>query len=543
MKSTASKGAFVGVALFLALILALVLLIFPSDDETEVGACLPGGAPTASFPAGTKVKPMKAETYQLTSGFGPRWGTMHQGQDFGSAAGEPIYATADGVVSKAGDASGFGQWIVIDHNIDGQIISSVYGHMFPEDLMVTPGQQVHAGQEIAKVGYNGEVSPPGPGGAHLHFEIWQGGHDSGEAVDPAAWITEAAEPDAPLSSTPAPGSSTPAPSTPDPGGDLPPLPESVGSEEHWQVDTVRLARAVAQKFPEIDAIGGWRPYDTYDDHPSGRAADIMIPGYDTGAGKELGDRIVEYLMANKIELHIEYIIWRQTYIPAEGSSNLMEDRGSPNDNHFNHVHVTTVGGGTPDTLTSYGPPPGAAGSPGAVPTPCGPNPAATGGDADLAPGKVPAEFEPWVIKAGNTCPQITPPLIAGQLQQEAGFNARAVSPDGAEGPAQFMPGTWPGYGRDDDGNGNASPYDIGDAVMAQGRYMCEIADQVDAGISGGSISAPNGPVELYLAAYNAGFGAVQSSGGFPTGSPDYVNQTRPYADQIAQYAVDYASIA
>ena len=121
MKSTAGKGTMVGVALFLALILALVLLIFP-DDEPTVGDCLPGGAPTATVPAGTKVKPMKAGTYQLTSGFGPRWGTMHKGQDFGSTAGEPIYATADGVVSKAGPATGFGQWIVIDHNIDGQII-------------------------------------------------------------------------------------------------------------------------------------------------------------------------------------------------------------------------------------------------------------------------------------------------------------------------------------------------------------------------------------------------------------------------------------
>ncbi|OZF41287.1 MULTISPECIES: M23 family metallopeptidase [Nocardiaceae] len=540
MKSTASKGTLVGVALFLALILALVLLIFPDDDEPKVGDCLPGGAPTATFPAGTKVKPMKDGTYQLTSGFGPRWGTMHKGQDFGSAAGEPIYATADGVVSKAGPATGFGQWIVIDHNIDGQIISSVYGHMFPDDLEVTPGQQVHAGQEIAKVGYNGEVSPPGPGGAHLHFEIWQGGHDAGEAVDPAPWIAAASEPDAPAGS---PATPSPSPTTPAPGGDLPPLPPSVGSEEHWQVDTVRVARSVAQKFPEIKTIGGWRPYDTYDDHPSGRAADIMIPDYDTGAGKELGDRVVEYLMANKTELHIEYIIWRQTYIPADGSSNQMEDRGSPTQNHFDHVHVTTVGGGMPDALTNYGPAPGAAGSPGAVPTPCGVNPAASGGEADLAPGKVPPEFEPWVIRAGNTCPQIRPPVIAGQLKQESGFNPRAVSPDGAEGAAQFMPGTWPGYGRDDDGNGSVSPYDIGDAVMAQGRYMCEIAGQVDAGIANGSISAPNGPLELYLAAYNAGFGAVQSSGGFPTGSPDYVNQTRPYADLIQQYATEFASIA
>lgn len=103
-----------------------------------------------------------------------------------------------------------------------------------------------------------------------------------------------------------------------------------------------------------------------------------------------------------------------------------------------------------------------------------------------------------------------------------------------------MPGTWPGYSQDDDGNGQVSPFDIGDAVMAQSRYMCEIADQVDAGIADGSLHAPKGPVELYLASYNAGFGAVQSSGGFPTGSSDYVVQTRPYVDKIQQNAATYA---
>ncbi|MGV9865712.1 peptidoglycan DD-metalloendopeptidase family protein [Rhodococcus koreensis] len=536
MKNPAGKIAVALIATFVVVIVALILLIFPSDEESEV--CPPGGAPAATFPPGTTVKPIKGGTYQLTSGFGPRWGTMHNGQDFGSAAGEPIYATADGVVSESGPASGFGQWIVIDHNVDGQMFSSVYGHMFAEDLMVKAGDQVRAGQQIAKVGYNGEVSPPGPGGAHLHFEIWQGGRNGGEAVDPTGWLADAAEPDAPVGAAPAPT----APQR-QADGDLPPLPESVGSEAHWQVDTIRVARAVAQKFPEVKTIGGWRPVDAYDDHPSGRAADIMIPDYNTGGGKELGDRIVEYLMANKAAFHLEYLIWRQQYILADGPSNLMEDRGSDTQNHFDHVHATTVGGGMPDTMTSYGTAPGAPGGPGAVPVPCGPNSAVTGGEADLAPGRLAAEFEPWVIKAGNICPQIRPPLIAAQIRQESGFDKNAVSPGGAQGPAQFMPGTWPGYGKDDDGNGQVSPFDVGDAVMAQGRYMCEIAGQVDAGVANHSIKAPNGAVELYLAAYNAGFGAVQSSGGFPTGSPDYVNQTRPYADQIQQYATEYAAVA
>ena len=65
------------------------------------------------------------------------------------------------------------------------------------------------------------------------------------------------------------------------------LPDSdkIVSEEHMQIDTIRIARAVAQRFPEIETIGGWRPYDAYPDHPSGRAADIMIPHWDTEEGK------------------------------------------------------------------------------------------------------------------------------------------------------------------------------------------------------------------------------------------------------------------
>ncbi|MBP1054198.1 M23 family metallopeptidase [Rhodococcus qingshengii] len=537
MKSSSSKAVVTGLCLIAAFVVLFTIILSP-EDETSTSCGGPGISSTApNLPAGTKVKPMKEGTYQLTSPFGPRWGTNHNGQDFGSEAGTPIYASADGVVAEAGPASGFGVWIVLDHNIDGQVWSTVYGHMFEKDLLVKTGDQVKAGQQIASVGYNGEVSPPGPGGAHLHFETWQGGRLSGgTAVDPAPWVAASTDIGAAPS---APSDSSVNALPPSTGGDLPPLPASMGSEEHWQVDTIRVARAVAQKFPELKTIGGWREFDAFDDHPSGRAADIMIPDYDTGAGKELGDRIAEYVMANKDAFHVEYIIWRQVYIPADGPSNQMDDRGSPTQNHYDHVHVTTVGGGHPNELTSYGSAPGAQGTAGSVAAKCAPNSSVSGGENNLQAGKVPPEFEPWIIKAGTMCPQIKSSLIAAQIQQESGFNVNAVSETGAQGPAQFMPGTWPGYGQDDDGNGTISPYDIGDAVMAQGRYMCELAGQVDAGIAAGTISAPNGPVELYLAGYNAGFGAVQSSGGFPTGSSDYVNQTRPYADKIQASAQQY----
>ena len=56
--------------------------------------------------------------FVVTSGFGPRWGTTHWGTDFGrdgGCGGAPVYAVKDGTVTRAGPASGFGQWVTVDH--------------------------------------------------------------------------------------------------------------------------------------------------------------------------------------------------------------------------------------------------------------------------------------------------------------------------------------------------------------------------------------------------------------------------------------------
>ena len=111
----------------------------------------------------------------FTSGFGMRWGAMHNGIDIANAVGTPIKAVMDGVVIDSGPASGYGNWIRIRHN-DGSV--SVYGHM--ETLAVAVGQQVYAGQEIAGMGSRGFST-----GSHLHFEI----HPDGTTpVDPKAWL-------------------------------------------------------------------------------------------------------------------------------------------------------------------------------------------------------------------------------------------------------------------------------------------------------------------------------------------------------------------
>lgn len=115
---------------------------------------------------------------------------QHRGIDFASVTpgksylGADILAAADGIVreSRSG-VSGFGCWVIVEHQIGGAMVHTVYGHMYPQDLLVAVGQKVTAGQPLARVGNNGDSSAP-----HLHFEVWPGGRYKGSAVDPAPWL-------------------------------------------------------------------------------------------------------------------------------------------------------------------------------------------------------------------------------------------------------------------------------------------------------------------------------------------------------------------
>jgi len=118
-------------------------------------------------------------TGRLTSCFCMRWGTMHWGIDIAAPMMTPIYAAADGVVTEAGPASGYGNAIYLQHE-NGDV--TVYGHM--EVVAVQAGDLVSAGQLIANVGSRGFSTGP-----HLHFEVYVGGLD-GERTDPVAWLAE-----------------------------------------------------------------------------------------------------------------------------------------------------------------------------------------------------------------------------------------------------------------------------------------------------------------------------------------------------------------
>ncbi len=103
---------------------------------------------------------------------------MHAGEDLvrGYSCGEIQYAAHSGTVSFAGRNGGYGIYIRIDH---GGGVSSAYGHIVDGGTLVRTGQQVVAGQPIARTGTTG-----GSTGCHLHFEI----RIDGNAVDPVAFM-------------------------------------------------------------------------------------------------------------------------------------------------------------------------------------------------------------------------------------------------------------------------------------------------------------------------------------------------------------------
>lgn len=127
---------------------------------------------------------------------------------------------------------------------------------------------------------------------------------------------------------------------------------------------------------------------------------------------------------------------------------------------------------------------------------------------------VPAAYRDDVLKAGNICAGVSPALIAAQIAAESNWDENAGSHAGAQGISQFMPATWNGgAGMDGDGDGKAEITNPHDAIYSQGNYMCAKLKEVDALLSAQSVAGDR--VELALAAYNAGTGAVESAGGIP----------------------------
>ena len=124
----------------------------------------------------------------ISDGFGPRvspcsgCSSHHEGVDFDPGFGAPVRAIATGVVVETNNPgwTALGIHVAIEHVIDGQTVTSAYGHMQAGSMPLHVGDTVFAGEPIGLVGSTGAST-----GAHLHFEIRVGGT---VPVDPSAWM-------------------------------------------------------------------------------------------------------------------------------------------------------------------------------------------------------------------------------------------------------------------------------------------------------------------------------------------------------------------
>lgn len=163
------------------LVLASAPVPTVADSEVAQGGGVPEEAPAApeAVPEAaiadvTAAHPVP-DKKRVGDGLGA--GRNHMGVDFPAELGAPIYAAVGGTVISSGSANGFGNWIRIR---DENNVVYVYGHMRAEDLLVSVGQNVSAGDQISRVGSEGFSTGP-----HLHFEVRPNG---GGAIDPLAFM-------------------------------------------------------------------------------------------------------------------------------------------------------------------------------------------------------------------------------------------------------------------------------------------------------------------------------------------------------------------
>ncbi|GAC1610567.1 MAG: hypothetical protein NVS3B26_18020 [Mycobacteriales bacterium] len=104
---------------------------------------------------------------------------FHAGIDIGAGYGTSVWAAADGTVVYAGEASGYGTLVLISHGtVNGQDLTTGYAHM--SELDVSEGQHVGRGQQVGRVGSEGNSTGP-----HLHFEV----RVDGNPVDPLGYVS------------------------------------------------------------------------------------------------------------------------------------------------------------------------------------------------------------------------------------------------------------------------------------------------------------------------------------------------------------------
>ncbi|MFJ6464635.1 transglycosylase SLT domain-containing protein [Streptomyces sp. NPDC091387] len=158
---------------------------------------------------------------------------------------------------------------------------------------------------------------------------------------------------------------------------------------------------------------------------------------------------------------------------------------------------------------------------------------------------VPADLLDPIKRAGQQCPAIGPIVIASQIEKESGFDASLKGPNGELGLSQLPPDIFEKYGKDDDKNDKTSALDAEDSILAQGRYLCDLAKQGQQMIDNAELREQDGDegalrssLDLALAGYAVGMDAVRAAKGVPQ-----TNEALGYILSIRAQFAKYQGIA
>ena len=157
----------------------------PMSDEVRANSVLSALAEIDTYRVALQRTPFAQPipSIHITSPFGSRVNpvtrrrSMHEGMDLSGSRGQPIHATADGVVSFAGRQNGYGNVVIIQHDFG---FETRYGHL--NSIAVRQGQRVSRGDTIGGMGSTGRST-----GTHLHYEIRVGGRP----INPMTYIRAA----------------------------------------------------------------------------------------------------------------------------------------------------------------------------------------------------------------------------------------------------------------------------------------------------------------------------------------------------------------
>ncbi|MGW2171893.1 M23 family metallopeptidase [Streptomyces sp. NPDC001705] len=150
-----------------------------------------------------------------------------------------------------------------------------------------------------------------------------------------------------------------------------------------------------------------------------------------------------------------------------------------------------------------------------------PNPWPDDPDSKRSSGvDVDPSYVPWLRKAASACTVLDPSVLAAQIDQLSGWSDDTDELSGQKGIAAFTDSEWRTWGKDDDGNGKASPHEPADAIMALGRRDCSLAEKVTELRTEGRVNGDL--VDLTLAAYATGTDAVTKAGRVPAQAETYL---------------------